>query len=125
MVGTRLYFDGGTYGGLYGLSTLDGAQLFFNNQLEQYDQWSPLSFGGKVYTFIAGKLRAHDPVTGGIQTSASSSVEMQSDFFAPASARLARRAQSPSETATNAASAKTQPTWAWAKKDPTRRAAGR
>ncbi len=71
VVGTRLYFDGGTYGGLYGLSTMDGCQLFFNNQLEQYDQWSPLSFGGEVYTFIAGKLRAHDPLTGGIQTTTS------------------------------------------------------
>jgi PQQ-like domain len=71
VVGTRLYFDGGRFGGLYGLSTLDGTQLFFNNQLEQYDQWSPLWFGGKVYTFIAGNLRAHDPLTGGIQTTTS------------------------------------------------------
>jgi outer membrane protein assembly factor BamB len=66
VVGTNIYFDGGTYGGLYGLSTLNGGQLFFNNQLEQYDSWSPLSLGGRIYTFIAGKLRAHDPMTGSV-----------------------------------------------------------
>ena len=68
VVGTHIYFDGGYFGGFYGLSTLDGSQLFFNNQVEQYDQWSPLFLGGRVYTFIAGKLRSHDPLTGSIQT---------------------------------------------------------
>jgi outer membrane protein assembly factor BamB len=72
VVGQQLYFDGGGSGGLYDLATVNGAQLFFNNQLEQYDQWSPLSLGNSVYTFVAGKLRAHDPVTG--NTVATSSV---------------------------------------------------
>jgi hypothetical protein len=70
VVGGQLYFDGGTYGGLYGLSTPNGSQLFFNNQIEQYDQWSPLSLDGKVYTFLAGKLRAHDALTGGVTATA-------------------------------------------------------
>jgi outer membrane protein assembly factor BamB len=71
VVGPRMYFDGGTFGGLYGLSALNGSQLFFNNQLEQYDQWSPLSLGGNIYSFVAGHLRAHDPLTGSIVATSS------------------------------------------------------
>src|SRR5581483_6073181 len=64
--GGRLYFDGGTFDGLYGLSTGDGAQLFFNGMLGQYDQWSPLFLAGQVYTYVGSTLRAHDPGTGAI-----------------------------------------------------------
>jgi chitodextrinase len=71
VVGSRMYFDGGYFDGLYGLSTPDGAQLFFNNQLEQVDQWSPVSAGGKIYTFVGGHLRAHDPQTGAISATTS------------------------------------------------------
>jgi outer membrane protein assembly factor BamB len=60
----RIYFDGGTYGGLYGLDVTSGAQSFFNSSLEQEDQWSPLLLNGMIYTAVGGKLRAHDPTTG-------------------------------------------------------------
>jgi PQQ-like domain len=59
-----IYFDGGTYGGLYGLATASGAQLFFDSTLEQYDEWSPLYLDGKLYTFVEGNLRLHDLQTG-------------------------------------------------------------
>jgi len=62
----RIYFDGGMYGGLYGLSTSNGTQLFFNSSLESEDQWSPLLLDGMIYTFLAGKLRMHDPTSGAI-----------------------------------------------------------
>lgn len=60
-----VFTNGGYYGGLYGFRTSDGANLFFLG-LEQYDEWSPAIDQGKVYTFVAGKLRQHDPVTGAI-----------------------------------------------------------
>lgn len=60
----RIYFDGGFYGGLYGLETTGGMQTFFNSSLEQYDEWSPLLLNGMIYTFVAGKLRTHDPGSG-------------------------------------------------------------
>jgi hypothetical protein len=59
----RIYFDGGEYGGLYGLDT-SGLQVFFNSALEQYDEWSPLLLNGALYTFVAGNLRSHDPESG-------------------------------------------------------------
>lgn len=62
----RMYFDGGTYGGLYGLDTNNGTRLFFNSSLEQEDQWSPLLLDGMVYTFLRGNLRVHDPKDGTI-----------------------------------------------------------
>jgi outer membrane protein assembly factor BamB len=66
VVGARMYFNAGTYGGLYGLSTASGSQLFFNDTLGQFDEWSPIALGGRIYTFVAGNLRAHDPDSGAI-----------------------------------------------------------
>lgn len=64
VVGGNVYFNGGYYGGLYGLHDADGSSLFFNGALEQYDLWSPAYFGGQVFSFVAGNLRAHDPTSG-------------------------------------------------------------
>ena len=64
VVGAAAYIDGGTYGGLYGYNLTSGAQTFFDNELEQYDSWSPAEFGGNVYTFVAGKLRKHSEIDG-------------------------------------------------------------
>ena len=60
----RVYSNGGSYGGLYGFDGVSGSQLFFNNTLEQYDEWSPAFGNGAIYSFVAGKLRSHDPVAG-------------------------------------------------------------
>lgn len=64
VVGSRLYFDGGEYGGLYALNRMTGASVFFNSKVGQYDEWSPLALGDRVYTFVDGNLVAHDPDTG-------------------------------------------------------------
>lgn len=68
VVDGSVYLNGGSYGGLYGFSAATGTQLFFGS-LEQYDEWSPAYFGGKVYTFVEGMIRAHDPVSGAILAS--------------------------------------------------------
>jgi outer membrane protein assembly factor BamB len=60
----RIYFDGGTYGGLYGLDTGSGSQLFFNSTLGQIDQWSPLLLNGMIYTALGGSLNMYEPTTG-------------------------------------------------------------
>jgi hypothetical protein len=62
--GTMVYVNGGEYGGLYGFKTVDGTQAFFNSTLEQYDSWSPAYSGNRLYTFVAGKFREHDPLGG-------------------------------------------------------------
>lgn len=67
VVGNAVYLNGGYYGGLYGFDAANGgAQLFFSQALEQYDEWSPAYFGGKVFTFVEGRVRAHDPLTGAV-----------------------------------------------------------
>jgi outer membrane protein assembly factor BamB len=66
--GERVYFACGSVEGLCGALTSNGSQLFFNEKIEQYDQWSPALARGKVWTYIAGILRGHDPLTGDIST---------------------------------------------------------
>ena len=68
VVGSTVYVDGGEYGGLLGFRTVDGAQLFFNAGIGQYDSWSPAYFHGALYTFIAGTFSSEDPVTGVVQS---------------------------------------------------------
>ena len=58
-----LYFDGGTYGGLYGLRASDGTQIFFDGGYPQWDSWSPMFLGGQLYTYVAGYLILHDLLT--------------------------------------------------------------
>lgn len=67
VVGDKVYLNGGYYGGLYGFDATTATQLFFNSSMEQYDEWSPAFFGGKVYSFVAGNVRVHDPATGATQ----------------------------------------------------------
>jgi hypothetical protein len=60
-----VYTNAGEYGGLYGMGVTDGAQLFFQG-LDQWDEWSPAFFNNKIYTFINGNFRKHDPGTGAV-----------------------------------------------------------
>ena len=62
--GGTVYIDGGEYGGLYGFSTADGSQTFFNSGIGQYDSWSPAYSNGSLYTFVAGTFQSEDPTTG-------------------------------------------------------------
>jgi len=64
-VGSVVYTNAGTYGGLYGINASDGSQKFFQS-LDQYDSWSAAYFSGRIYTFIAGHFRAHDANTGAV-----------------------------------------------------------
>jgi len=66
-VGSVVYTNGGSYGGLYGMNASDGSQKFFQS-LDQYDSWSAAYFSGRIYTFIAGHFRAQDPNTGVVQS---------------------------------------------------------
>jgi hypothetical protein len=62
-VGDVVYTNAGTYGGIFGFSAKDGAQIF-GQALDQYDQWSPTYFDGHLFTYVGGKLRKHDLATG-------------------------------------------------------------
>ena len=66
-VGSVVYTNAGTYGGLYGMNVSDGSQKFFQS-LDQYDSWSAAYFSGHIYTFIAGHFRTHDASTGAVQS---------------------------------------------------------
>jgi len=69
VVNGNVYFNGGYYGGLYGLHDADGSPLFVSGALEQYDEWSPAYFSGQLFTFVEGSLRAHDPMSGAVDWS--------------------------------------------------------
>jgi len=64
----KVWVNGGYYGGMYGFNKTNGTQLFFQS-LEQYDNWTPASYNGKVYSFVASIFREHDPLTGAINWS--------------------------------------------------------
>jgi len=61
-----LYFDGGTYGGFYGLRASDGTQIFFNGGFAQWDSWSPMFLGGQIYTYVDGYLMTNDLLTNAV-----------------------------------------------------------
>src|SRR5581483_7085642 len=67
--GGSIWVDGGYYGGMYGFTT-NGVQLFFNNSLQQYDEWTPAYYQGTVYSWVGGVFNAHNPATGTILWSA-------------------------------------------------------
>ncbi|HYE32203.1 MAG TPA: PQQ-binding-like beta-propeller repeat protein [Methylomirabilota bacterium] len=58
----RVYVNGGSYGGMYGFET-NGQQLFFHT-LAQYDKWTPAFWNGRLFSFVAGEVREHNPLTG-------------------------------------------------------------
>jgi hypothetical protein len=61
-----LYFDGGYYGGFYGLRASDGTQIFFDGGYPQWDSWSPTFLGGQIYTYVAGYLMTNDLLTNAV-----------------------------------------------------------
>ena len=50
VVDDHIYFDGGQFGGMYGMNTDDGSQIFYTN-LPQYDSWSPTWHDGTLIAF--------------------------------------------------------------------------
>jgi outer membrane protein assembly factor BamB len=65
VVGDKVYFNGGGYGGMYGYNATTASQLFFVS-LDQYDSWSPAVFNNVLYSFIDGNFRAHSITTGAV-----------------------------------------------------------
>jgi len=59
----NVYTNGGSYGGLYSFSASTGAQNYFMD-LDQYDSWTPAFDNQHMYSYMAGKLRQHEPLTG-------------------------------------------------------------
>jgi hypothetical protein len=62
----NVYTDGGGYGGLYSFNATTGAQNYFA-PLDQYDGWTPAFDNQNMYTYMAGKLRVQDPLTGAVR----------------------------------------------------------
>jgi outer membrane protein assembly factor BamB len=62
----KVFVNGGYYGGMYGFEATMGDPLFYQGGLGQYDQWTPSFANGVLYSFVEGRLRAHDPNTGDI-----------------------------------------------------------
>lgn len=62
----KVWAAGGLYGGMYCFDTDGGSQIFFSN-LEQYDRWTPAFSDGRLFTWVNGMFREHDPETGTVQ----------------------------------------------------------
>lgn len=60
-----VFINGGSYGGMYGFTAATGAQRFFA-PLAQYDEWTPVHADGRLYSWVAGGFREHDPQTGAV-----------------------------------------------------------
>lgn len=62
----NVYTDGGGHGGLYSFVAATGVQNYFM-QLSQFDGWTPSFDSKNLYTYMAGYLQVHDPLTGKVQ----------------------------------------------------------
>jgi hypothetical protein len=63
----NVYTEGGTYGGLYSFAGVTGAQNYFM-RVDQYDGWTPAVDTQNLYSYMAGALRIHDPLTGQVRS---------------------------------------------------------
>jgi outer membrane protein assembly factor BamB len=48
----KVYVDGGYYGGMYAFDALNGARLWFDGTLPQYDQWTPAVDDTRAYAYL-------------------------------------------------------------------------
>src|SRR5262249_17816523 len=49
---SKLYMNGGTFGGMYGFDARTGGQLWFLGGLPQYDLWTPGVDNDFVYSYV-------------------------------------------------------------------------
>jgi outer membrane protein assembly factor BamB len=47
-----VYVNGGYYGGMYGFDAFSGQQDWFNDDLPQYDEWTPAVSGDVAYAYL-------------------------------------------------------------------------
>ncbi|MBX3202389.1 MAG: PQQ-binding-like beta-propeller repeat protein [Labilithrix sp.] len=66
VVGERIFFHGGYYGGLYGVTRADATPVFFSGALSSYDRWSPGYSNGIVYSLAGRRLSAHHEDSGNV-----------------------------------------------------------
>ncbi len=59
----NVYIDGGAYGGMYSFDGTTGNQYWFNNGLQQYDQWTPAVDATWAYAYLGSEYEG-DPNTG-------------------------------------------------------------
>ena len=59
----RVWVEGGYNGGMYAFNETNGAQFFFT-KLDNIDAWDPTWYNGRIYTWVAGNFREHEPQTG-------------------------------------------------------------
>jgi len=63
----RAYINGGYYGGMYSFDAINGQRYWFNDQLPQYDQWTPAVDIDYAYAYLGGNdagLYVVDRITG-------------------------------------------------------------
>jgi hypothetical protein len=58
-----LVFSGGTYGGVFGISAIDGAEFWFH-RLTMTEWWAASVWRDTIYTYISGYLQARHAATG-------------------------------------------------------------
>ena len=56
--GDKIYFDGGTYGGMYAVNIADGTQAWFQSAFEQYDSWTPAVDDKYAYAYVGKTFTA-------------------------------------------------------------------
>ncbi len=59
-----VYLAAGTNGGLSAYARSDASTLFEVDTTANFDSWAPAVYAGDVYTFVDGRLRRHDALTG-------------------------------------------------------------
>lgn len=60
-----LYFQGGYYGGFYGVDQETGEVAFFKN-LRANDDWAPAVYDGRLFTWVGGEFAERSPTTGDV-----------------------------------------------------------
>jgi outer membrane protein assembly factor BamB len=60
------YVNGGYYGGMYAFNAVSGQQLWYQQGLPQYDEWTPAVEGNVAYAYVGGDLYACSTATGAI-----------------------------------------------------------
>ncbi len=75
-----VWIGGGGGDGLYGFSPT-GSPLFFAELPQESDRWTPIISGDRLFTWVGGGLREHDPKTGALLWSIPSRGRGQENYY--------------------------------------------